>query len=111
MKQAIIEADTYPTKALDTTTSEPKQPAEKPERPRKIAAELQNQLLQEMIWVEGGSFEMGSRLATAANREKPAHQVTLDGFKLITESLGNRDSRPYIALKGDIPVDEWVVEL
>ena len=46
----------------------------------KLAAELQTQLLQEMIFVEGGSFEMGSRLPTAANREKPAHQVTLDSF-------------------------------
>jgi len=46
----------------------------------KLSAELEAQLLQEMIFVEGGSFEMGSRLPTAANREKPAHQVTLDSF-------------------------------
>lgn len=38
------------------------------------------QLMQDMIWVEGGSFTMGSEAPEATNREKPAHKVTLDGF-------------------------------
>lgn len=38
------------------------------------------QLMKDMIWVEGGSFTMGSEAPEATNREKPAHKVTLDGF-------------------------------
>ena len=33
-----------------------------------------------MVWVEGGSFEMGSNSPQARKRERPAHQVSLDGF-------------------------------
>ena len=53
---------------------------QKATQPRTLSDELHTQLLEEMIWIEGGSFEMGSRLPTAGNREKPAHKVTLDGF-------------------------------
>lgn len=45
-----------------------------------LSAASQKQLLEEMIWVEGGSFIMGSEAPEATNREKPAHKVTLDGF-------------------------------
>ena len=53
---------------------------QKATQPRTLSDELHTQLLEEMIWIEGGSFEMGSRLPTAGKREKPAHKVTLDGF-------------------------------
>ncbi|MCX2980645.1 formylglycine-generating enzyme family protein [Halieaceae bacterium IMCC14734] len=33
-----------------------------------------------MIWVDGGSFTMGSEDDIADDREKPAHTVTVDGF-------------------------------
>jgi formylglycine-generating enzyme required for sulfatase activity len=48
--------------------------------PQDLSAELRTKLFKEMIWVEAGSFEMGTNLAAAGNREKPAHKVTLDGF-------------------------------
>ncbi|MEH6910774.1 MAG: SUMF1/EgtB/PvdO family nonheme iron enzyme [Oceanicoccus sp.] len=83
LQQAINNADDNSAESLNTTVSDPKkshQAVAKPELPRELPPELQAQLLQEMIWVEGGSFEMGSRLPIAANREKPAHTVTLDGF-------------------------------
>ena len=38
--------------------------------------------MEEMVWVEGGSFSMGSDAAVASRSEKPAHQVTLDGFHI-----------------------------
>jgi len=41
---------------------------------------LHKNLLKNMVWVEGGSFEMGSDAVEARNRERPAHQVSLDGF-------------------------------
>jgi len=45
-----------------------------------LSTSLQQKLLDEMIWVEAGKFTMGSDLGSARNREKPAHQVTLNGF-------------------------------
>ena len=45
-----------------------------------LPSALHETLLSNMVWVEGGNFEMGSDAIEARNREKPAHQVTLDGF-------------------------------
>jgi len=45
-----------------------------------IPDEMQKTLIEEMIWVEGGSFEMGSDAKEARSRERPKHNVTLDGF-------------------------------
>lgn len=39
-------------------------------------------LVDSMVWVEGGSFNMGSDHPDARNREKPVHKVSLDGFFL-----------------------------
>lgn len=83
LKQAINDANNNSLPPLNTTVLKPKEQAPttaKPDQPQELSTDLQAQLLQEMIWVEGGSFEMGSNLSTAANREKPAHTVTLDGF-------------------------------
>ena len=52
----------------------------KAERQYSLSAETQAKLLAEMIWVEGGSFTMGSDDDDAAEREKPAHTVIVDGF-------------------------------
>lgn len=46
----------------------------------RLSEETQAKLLAQMVWVEGGSFTMGSDDDNAADREKPAHTVTLDGF-------------------------------
>lgn len=45
-----------------------------------LTAETQVKLLSEMIWVEGGSFTMGTDGDDAYERERPAHTVTVDGF-------------------------------
>lgn len=42
--------------------------------------QMKKQLLDEMIWVEGGSFEMGTDEESAWARERPKHTVTVDGF-------------------------------
>ncbi|MBL4796973.1 MAG: SUMF1/EgtB/PvdO family nonheme iron enzyme [Oleispira sp.] len=86
LQQAIDDMNSKSNRPIDTTVTEsdkvkePRSPAAIAEKPRKLSVELQTQLLQEMIFIEGGNFEMGSSLPTAANREKPAHQVTLDSF-------------------------------
>ena len=46
----------------------------------RLSAETQAKLLAEMIWVEGGSFTMGSEDDAANDMEQPAHTVTVDGF-------------------------------
>jgi formylglycine-generating enzyme required for sulfatase activity len=45
-----------------------------------IAPELLQRLNQDMIWVEGGKFTMGTDSDTALKREQPAHPVVVDGF-------------------------------
>ena len=45
-----------------------------------LSKSLQDDLRQSMVWVESGSFAMGSNHAKARNREKPVHKVSLDGF-------------------------------
>lgn len=51
-----------------------------PEQKHLLSKASQKQLLADMVWVEGGEFTMGSNVETARNREKPAHQVSLNGF-------------------------------
>jgi formylglycine-generating enzyme required for sulfatase activity len=45
-----------------------------------LSDNLHKKLLANMVWIEGGDFEMGSDAAQARNRERPAHQVSLDDF-------------------------------
>lgn len=47
------------------------------ETPSTYYVEKANGLSMKMIWVEGGTFEMGSKLY---KDEKPIHNVTLDGY-------------------------------
>ena len=51
-----------------------------PEAQYALSAETQAKLLAEMIWVDGGSFTMGSKNSAANDMEKPAHTVIVDGF-------------------------------
>ena len=41
---------------------------------------MQEQLMSNMVWLEAGSFEMGSNAPEARKREQPVHQVSLSGF-------------------------------
>jgi formylglycine-generating enzyme required for sulfatase activity len=45
-----------------------------------LSEQSQKKLFENMIWVNVGSFTMGSNAPEATNREKPPHKVTLDGF-------------------------------
>ena len=47
-----------------------------------LSPESRARLMEEMIWVEGGTFIMGSDLESASSIEKPAHKVTLSGFHI-----------------------------
>jgi len=39
-----------------------------------------NRIIGDMVWIESGSFVMGSDSPKARKRERPAHKVSLDGF-------------------------------
>tara|TARA_R110000850_G_scaffold217214_2_gene342925 strand:+ start:2375 stop:3139 length:765 start_codon:yes stop_codon:yes gene_type:complete len=55
---------------------------EKDSRPKILSPEAMSRLMKEMVWVEGGSFTMGSNSDEASGAEGPAHNVTLDGFHM-----------------------------
>jgi len=61
------------------TVTEPK-PVIDVEQEYSLSDTVHKKLLANMVWVEGGSFEMGSDAPQARERERPAHQVNLDGF-------------------------------
>lgn len=50
------------------------------DRKRSLSPESKARLMEEMVWVEGGTFTMGSDREDASSNEKPAHKVTLVGF-------------------------------
>ncbi|ARN76477.1 hypothetical protein BST96_17495 [Oceanicoccus sagamiensis] len=59
-----------------------------------FSAQETHSLLDKFVWVEGGSFTMGSTAATAKEMEQPAHTVQLSGFQIakteVTQSLFQR---------------------
>ncbi len=54
-------------------------------------ARLAQEFIDNMVFVEGGTFTMGSNSAQAHKRESPAHKVTVDSFYMakteVTQSL------------------------
>lgn len=49
-------------------------------RKQSISPQIEKKLSDSMVWVDGGSFMMGSDRPGAPEREQPVHKVTLDGF-------------------------------
>jgi len=81
--------------------------AEQDAEPKALSAESMTRLMKEMIWVEGGTFLMGSNSDLASSAERPAHEVMISGFhmgkfevsqQLFQEVMGWDDS--YFAGKG-----------
>ena len=50
--------------------------------PDPLSAESMSHLMNEMVWVEGGTFLMGSNSDKASGAERPAHEVTISGFHM-----------------------------
>lgn len=63
----------------ELTLTEPSK-AMQAEQKHSLSEPLHKKLLSNMVWIEGGDFEMGSDDTHARNRERPAHQVSLDDF-------------------------------
>jgi formylglycine-generating enzyme required for sulfatase activity len=50
--------------------------------PKALSADSTSRLMKEMVWVEGGTFSMGSNSDKASSAERPAHEVTISGFHM-----------------------------
>ena len=50
--------------------------------PNALSAESVSRLMKEMVWVEGGTFSMGSNSDKASSAERPAHEVMISGFHM-----------------------------
>lgn len=55
---------------------------EKEKTPRALSGESISRLIEDMVWVEGGTFFMGSDAEEATSSEGPSHEVELDGFHI-----------------------------
>lgn len=50
----------------------------------------------EMVWIEGGEFWMGSNDDAAWDDEKPAHRVRVDGFWIDTTEVTNAEFQAFV---------------
>ena len=50
--------------------------------PKALSVESTSRLMKAMVWVEGGTFLMGSNTDKASSAERPAHEVTITGFHM-----------------------------
>lgn len=57
-------------------------PAIAEEKKHTLSLATIERLMKQMVWVEGGTFTMGTDEETAATHERPAHPVTLSGFHI-----------------------------
>ncbi len=81
-RASIADTHTIDFKNYDYTPKKETPPPPPPTRPSTITYKLPNGVDMEMIWVAGGSFDMGGsdNEAQAPDSEKPVHKVTLNGF-------------------------------
>ncbi len=60
----------------------------------------------EMVWIEGGSFQMGAHSKGYYGREYPAHQVEIDGFWMDTHEVTNAEYKEFVETTNYITVAE-----
>ncbi len=59
-----------------------------------------------MIWVQGGTFRMGSASPLSSEHEGPPHQVRVDGFFLDRCEVTNADFEKFVAATGYVTTAE-----
>jgi formylglycine-generating enzyme required for sulfatase activity len=59
-----------------------------------------------MVWVEGGSFQMGADNAQASEDEYPKHRVTVDGFWMDKTEVTNAQFAAFVAATGYVTTAE-----
>jgi sulfatase modifying factor 1 len=78
-----------------------------PRRPQDSVSEISS--YAGMIWISGGTFQMGSDRHYAD--EAPAHRVTVDGFWLDRAPVTNREFRNFVAATGHVTLAEMTPDL
>ncbi len=64
----------------------------------------------EMVWIEGGSFQMGAHIKGYYGREYPEHQVELDGYWMDNHEVTNAQYTEFVKATNYITVAERVVD-
>ncbi|HEY9258923.1 formylglycine-generating enzyme family protein, partial [Chitinophaga sp.] len=61
---------------------------------------------ENMIWLSGGEFMMGTDEKEAYEAEKPAHRVKVDGFWIDKTEVTNEEFKAFVDATGYITVAE-----
>jgi len=69
-----------------------------------------NKPISEMVWIEGGAFQMGAHSKGYYGREYPAHQVEVDGFWMDNHEVTNAQYKAFIEATHYITVAERVID-
>ncbi len=64
----------------------------------------------EMVWIEGGAFQMGAHSKGYYGREYPEHQVEVDGFWMDNHEVTNAQYKAFIEATNYITVAERVID-
>ncbi|MGQ9632441.1 MAG: formylglycine-generating enzyme family protein [bacterium] len=62
---------------------------------------------KEMVWIPGGTFEMGDRWGDGAPDERPAHTVKIDGFWMDTTEVTNDEFQRFVESSGHKVEGSW----
>lgn len=63
-----------------------------------------------MVWIPGGTFEMGADNAQAARDEYPKHTVTVDGFWMDATEVTNKEFAEFVKATGYVTTAERPVD-
>ncbi|MDG5490085.1 formylglycine-generating enzyme family protein [Psychroserpens sp. SPM9] len=87
---------------------------QKEERPFKVLKEQPSSITtpEGMVWVEGKTFLQGAKAGDkfAMMREKPAHQVTVDGFFIDITEVTNKAFKAFVEATNYITVAERPID-
>ena len=65
---------------------------------------------ESMVWIPGGTFEMGTDDPAAPPRERPAHRVRLDGFWMDAAPVTNSQFRAFVEATGYLTIAERAID-
>lgn len=92
------------SKKDDSTPKESEKSEIKEEIPTKTETAQPNNIKiaqEELIFVEGGTFDMGSPKGVGKAIEQPQHKVTLNSFKITKYEITNKQFAEFLTQKGN----------